>query len=359
MRCPECKTPTQPDASACTSCGLLLGNLKAPAVSRRKEDQALRRRAADVPKVPCPVCKSDVEQGAMVCPHCAEIIDADYKIAKARKRRARINYASWVAYLFGLITLLLFKPVGVLSIAAGLILSIIYYAIPVEASAEEKKEGSRFRRALNFVKRHASLERVSIPIPALRSKKLVFVGTPVIAALFGYLANFLILQQPMNQILDANEAFRGMSVSAHYQYWVVPGVVVYDLKGIRAEQNRLTVHTAFLEYAKKMKEKKFDRVELQYQGEKRASLDGASFQKIGEEYQKKNYAFVMIELPRRFRFTDQKGKEDIQIDSLIEFHDRWYANDELKQSIKDQAGAMRVSNPSPSNAASSAAAVVN
>lgn len=359
MRCPECKTPTQPEATACSSCGLLLGNLKAPAVSRRKEDQALRRRTSDVPKVPCPVCKGEVEQGAMVCPHCAQIIDENYRIAKARKRRARINYASWVAYLFGLVTLLLFRPVGVLSIAAGFILSIIYYAIPVEASGEEKKEGSRLRRAINFLKRHASLERVSIPIPALRSKKLVFVGTPVIAAFIGYMANFLILQQPMNQILDANEAFQGMTVSAHYQYWIVPGVVVYDLKGIRAEQNRLNVHTAFLEYAKKMKGKKFEKVELQYQGEKRATLDGASFQKIGEEYQKKNYTFVMLELPKRFRFTDEKGKEDIQIDSLIEFHDRWYATDELKQSIKDQAAVTGASNPSSSKAASNASAVVN
>ena len=63
----------------------------------------------------------------------------------------------------------------------------------------------------------------------MRNKKLVFVGTPLIAALIGYSANLFLLQQPMNDVLKQNAAFRGMKVSAHYEYWVVPGVVVYDL----------------------------------------------------------------------------------------------------------------------------------
>ena len=52
-----------------------------------------------------------------------------------------MNYASWVAYLFGLGALLVFRPVGLLSIAPDLLLSIVYYAIPVEppATAATKK----------------------------------------------------------------------------------------------------------------------------------------------------------------------------------------------------------------------------
>lgn len=62
--------------------------------------------------------------------------------------------------------------------------------------------------------------------------KLVFVGTPLVAALIGYSTNLFLLQEPVNDILKESKAFNGMEVSAHYQYWVVPGVVVYDLQGL-------------------------------------------------------------------------------------------------------------------------------
>ena len=90
-----------------------------------------------------------------------------------------------------------------------------------------------------LIRRQLKLERVSIPLPALRNKKLVFVGTPLIAALIGYSANLLLLQEPMNEVLRQNSAFRGMEVSAHYQYWVVPGVVVYDLQQNEAALKQL------------------------------------------------------------------------------------------------------------------------
>ena len=77
-----------------------------------------------------------------------------------------------------------------------------------------------------MIRRQLRMERVSIPIPAMRNKKLVFVGTPLIAALIGYSANLFLLQEPVNDILKQNAAFSGMKVSAHYEYWVIPGVVV-------------------------------------------------------------------------------------------------------------------------------------
>ena len=109
-------------------------------------------------------------------------------------------------------------------------------------------------------RRQFRMERVAIPIPALRNKKLIFVGTPLIAALIGYSANYFLLQEPVNDILKESSAFQGMKVSAHYQYYVVPGVVVYDLEGLSARQTPLDVQTALLEFAKKVKEKRYSRV---------------------------------------------------------------------------------------------------
>jgi len=104
----------------------------------------------------------------------------------ARNGRDRASImASWVAYIFGLGASLVFRSVGLVSIAAGLLLSILYYAIPVERRRRSaiRVLDSRFWQR---IKQQVKLERVSIPIPNFPKRKLVFVGTPLIAAIVGY-----------------------------------------------------------------------------------------------------------------------------------------------------------------------------
>jgi hypothetical protein len=240
-------------------------------------------------------------------------------------------------YLFGLAALLVFRPVGVLSIAGGLLLSITYYAIPVEppASARTKKKRTPLREIL---KRQLKFERVAIPIPALRHKKLVFVGTPLVAALIGYSANMLLLQEPVNDILHENAAFRGMQVSAHYQYYVIPGVVVYDLEGLSFRQTPIDVHTAFLEFAKKLKEKRYSRVDLSYKGHTKFSIDGASFARLGREYANRNFDFVLYNFTRLVHAEDGTKPVDANAtdrDALLQFHRSWYGEDQLTRTVKN------------------------
>src|SRR5258706_4100724 len=134
MRCPECHVLNESDAAVCTNCGLiLLKKVVEQASQRRAEDYAgYKRRARDKQVTPCPFCHGDITMSVVRCRHCSEIVDDDYYRARARTTRSRVNYASWVAYLFGLAALLVFRPVGVVSIGAGLPLSILYYAIPAE-----------------------------------------------------------------------------------------------------------------------------------------------------------------------------------------------------------------------------------
>jgi hypothetical protein len=326
MRCPECKSLNEADAAACTSCGLILLNA---APKRRADDATVqRRRAGDQPKISCRFCGGEIPSSAVRCKHCSEVVNEDFYRERAQQLRSRINYASWVAYLLGLAALLFFRPVGLLSIAAGLILSIVYYAIPVEppSSAKQKRRSSLG----TFIRRQLRMERVAIPVPALRNKKLIFVGTPLIAALVGYSANLLLLQEPMNDILQENAAFQGMKVSAHYQYWIVPGVVVYDLQSLSFRQTPIDVHTAFLEFARQLKEKRYSRVDLAYKGTRKFSMDGVAFQRVGEEYSKRNYDYVLYTLPRLLHppSTDKSDR-----DALLQFHRRWYGDDKLTRTV--------------------------
>ena len=338
MRCPECHTLNEANAAACGSCGLLLLNV-APITpnKRRAEDLAVqRRRASDKDTAECRFCAGAIPPNALRCKHCSEVVDEDFYRERAQRIRSRINYASWVLYLFGLGALLVFRPVGVLSIATGLLLSIAYYAIPVEPPRSPRDPKRTGLGAL--IRRQLKMERVAISLPALRHKKLVFVGTPLIAALIGYSANLFLLQEPVNEILKENNAFRGMSVSAHYEYYVVPGVVVYDLKGLSVKQTPLDVHTAFLEFAKKLKTKRYSRVDLSYKGTTKFSIDGASFSRLGDEYAKRNFDYVLYAFPRMFHSTDGKPAIDEKgsgAETLVQFHRRWYGQDKLTSTVQN------------------------
>jgi predicted nucleic acid-binding Zn ribbon protein len=329
MHCPECHQLNEAEAAACTSCGLILLNL---APKRRTEDLATqKRRAADV-TAPCRFCGGHIPPSAIRCRHCSEIVNDEFYRERAARIRARVNYASWVAYIFGLGALLVFRPVGVVSIAAGMMLSIVFYAVPVEPPETRPKRrslGSRLARQFSF-------DRVSVPLPFMRKMKFVFVGTPLVAALVGLGANMVLLQRPVDDIIEQNAAFHGMDVSAHYQYWVVPGVVVYDLRGLSFRQRPIDVHTAFLEFAKELKEKRYERVDLSYQGTTKFSIDGASFARVGEEYARKNFDYVLYSLPRLFRPAD--GTKPIAPNAddrgaLLDFHRKWYGQDQLTKTV--------------------------
>jgi hypothetical protein len=355
MRCPECQALNEADAAACTSCGLLLitparqpGVLTLIAESnkrRRAEDLAIQRRratdgdrrsrrAADTDTEQCQFCNGAVPPKAVRCKHCGEVLDENFYRERAQRLRSRMNYASWVMYLFGLGALLVFRPVGVLSIAAGLLLSIAYYAVPVEPPSSPRSK--RQTGLMTLIRRQLKMERVAIPIPALRNKKLVFVGTPLVAALIGYSANLFLLQEPVNDILKENAAFNGMKVSAHYQYYIIPGVVVYDLEGLSVRQTPIDVQTALLEFAKKVKEKRYSRIDLAYRGETKFSIDGASFMKLGQEYANRNFDYVLYKFPRLFRAETAKPvKSTNDRDALLEFHRQWYGEDQLTKTVSN------------------------
>lgn len=348
MRCPECKAVNEANAAACKSCGLILLKpaadpsivgvgvaAEAEAPKRRAEDFAGQRRRASDSNIPCRFCGGEISSKAIRCRHCSEIVNEDYYRERAQRFRSRVNYSSWVAYLFGLGALLVFRPVGLLSIAAGLLLSIVYYAIPVEPPTSARQKDKKKTSFGAFLKRQLRMERVHIPIPTMRNKRIVLVGTPLVAALIGYSANLLLLQEPVNQVLRENNAFNGMKVSAHYEYYVVPGVVVYDLRQISLRQTPMDVHTALLEFAKKVRDKRYSRVELSYKGITKFSIDGASFRRLGDEYANKNFDFVLYSFARLFRAEDgaRQPNATSDRDALLQFHKQWYGNDALTRTV--------------------------
>jgi hypothetical protein len=340
MQCPECKAVLDKQTTYCSSCGLLLLEEKKKPLRRRAEDFAQqRRRASDPIKASCMFCHGEIDADAVRCRHCAQVLDEDFRRRTLLRRRSQINYASWVAYLFGLLIFIFFKPVGLIAIGVGLLLSIAYYAIPVERPQKERDREPE--DGLAFVARQIQPERVRFSLPRLRMK-LVFVGTPLFAMMIGYLVNFFVLQQPMNQILRQNVDFKGMYVATRYEYWVVPGVLVYDLRSLDESLNPLHVHAALIEYARNRRHYSFDRVVLKFRGEKRFTMDGAAFRKVGEEFEKGNYEFALFDFAKLVTPEDHLRKIGPEVstrDALVEFHRIWYADEELRR-LRELSGEL-------------------
>src|SRR4029077_18526017 len=110
MRCPECHTHNDDDSAACATCGLILlapPVQQTPEHSRRAADLARnRRRMSDRSMILCRFCGGEIYSDGARARHCSEIINDDYFRQRAQKLRGRLNYASWVAYIFGLGALL-------------------------------------------------------------------------------------------------------------------------------------------------------------------------------------------------------------------------------------------------------------
>jgi hypothetical protein len=112
--------------------------------------------------------------------------------------------------------------------------------------------------------------------------------------------------------------------------------VVYDLRELSFRQTPIDVHTAFLEFAKKLRERRYQRIELSYRGTAKFEIDGSSFRRLGEEYAKRNFDYVLYKFPRLFhsskpgRALNMHGSDR---DALLQFHREWYGNDQLTRPV--------------------------
>ena len=327
MRCPECRAINENDAAVCNGCGLMLFKLDLP--KRRAEDRAaVGRRASDASRIDCPSCGSSLAHGVLRCPHCTFVVSTDFRRRIIDRRRGQINYASWVAYLGGLLLFLLFKPAGLALIGIGLVLSVLYYAIPADIPDEEIEAAGARSDLWQRLVRQLRLERVMLPVPHVRKARLVLVGTPILAVAVGYMANFLVLQRPMNEILRANQSFHGMAVTTHYKWWFVPGEVVYDLRTPGENQGPLHVQAALLEFARSRVDGDESRVELRWRGESKFSISGSDFREVGRRYADGDFEYALLQLPRLV--IPASGSSELPSDSreaLEEFHRIWYAED--------------------------------
>lgn len=168
------------------------------------------------------------------------------------------------------------------------------------------------------------------------------VGLAVVAGVFVavFAVNHVRLQAPMNSVASSDPRNEGMIVRVHYGGYVNPNVLVYDLRGISEDKSRLDVMRALLQYADRLQDRRFETIQLAYQGDPRFQLSGSFFQTLGKEYDYQNPVYTLRKFPEHVMRLDGSrafgswtgGLLDgvgEQMNDLNRFNDEWYLNDLL------------------------------
>jgi hypothetical protein len=150
--------------------------------------------------------------------------------------------------------------------------------------------------------------------------------------------NYVNLQHSMSQVLSDDERNKDISVSAHYEYYLNPAVLVYDLRSVPGTSSPMDITRVMLQFAEKIKDRSFKTVELNHRGNQKFVLKGKFFQKLGEEYKTQNPAYTLRTLPENLYKPDGTaaygtwtggilGVLGHQMEDFASFHQAWYIDD--------------------------------
>lgn len=160
-----------------------------------------------------------------------------------------------------------------------------------------------------------------------------------IGAAYGF--NYLALQHPMNEVLESDPRNKGLEVSVHYQSYLNPSVLIYDLRRLSGTNSKVDVFRSFLQFAEKVNGKSFEKVELAFRGETKFVLDGEYFKELGRDYGTQNPVWTMNHFPEKLKLPDGTrayetwtggwlGVVGKQIEDFNDFHDKWYMREVLR-----------------------------
>ena len=96
------------------------------------------------------------------------------------------------------------------------------------------------------------------------SRKIASSGAAAVCALLilVFSINHFSVQHAVSDVLDSDPRNFGISVSAHYSYWVDPSDIVFDLTSVSGTSSEADVTRVLFQFAKKMKDRNFNRVYL-------------------------------------------------------------------------------------------------
>lgn len=175
-----------------------------------------------------------------------------------------------------------------------------------------------------------------------RKSKYVACGILILILALILGINYINLQSRMNNVLKNDPRNLNISVSVHYEKYLNPNTLVYDLKGISKENSMADIFRVFLQFAESVKDKKFDVVELSFNGVTKFKITGVYFNTLGQEYSTQNPIYTIRTFTENIMKPDSTkaysqwtggwlGVMTHQMEDFNEFHKDWYLKDIASQ----------------------------
>lgn len=159
----------------------------------------------------------------------------------------------------------------------------------------------------------------------------------VVACIVGA-TNYLQLQHPLSSLLSKDSRNNGIEVSAHYEYYVFPSTLIFNLKSVSPERSPADITRVFLKFAEIQKSKDFSMVKLSHAGNEKFRITGEYFKKLGLEFGEQNPVYTIRTMPQNLYKPDGTaafgtwtggvlGVLNNQMEDFNEFHRQWYVSD--------------------------------
>lgn len=169
------------------------------------------------------------------------------------------------------------------------------------------------------------------------NKSYVATTAFVAACIFGA-TNYLQLQRPLSSLLSKDSRNNGIEVSAHYEYYVFPSTLIFNLKSVSPERSPADITRVFLKFSEIQKSKDFSIVKLSHTGNEKFRITGEYFKKLGLEFGEQNPVYTIRTMPENLYKPDGTaafgtwtggvlGVLNNQMEDFNEFHRQWYVSD--------------------------------
>jgi hypothetical protein len=163
---------------------------------------------------------------------------------------------------------------------------------------------------------------------------VAFVG--IVAAVA--LCNYVFVQRHLSSVVYTDPRNNGITVFAHYKFFLLPTSVVFDLRRVSGESSPADVSRVLLQFAQALKDNTYTDVTLSYRGTSKFVLKGEYFRTRGIEYGTQNPVYTMRTFPENVYKLDGSpafgtwtggwlGVLGKQMDDFNEFHKQWYIAD--------------------------------
>jgi hypothetical protein len=150
--------------------------------------------------------------------------------------------------------------------------------------------------------------------------------------------NYFGVYGPATSAMAKDARNETLSARVHRQYGLSPSTIVFDLRDLKEEGASTDVMRALFQSAEALKDSRFERVVLAYEGTPKFYLQGEYFQTLGKEFGTNNPMYLVRTLPENvYKLDGDKafgtwtggllGVTMKQLEDLNELAKQWYLAD--------------------------------